>query len=67
MKSKNKIKIDEEKCIGCGNCVPKCKKSVIQIIDGKAKIVGEDICDGLGVCIILCPQGAISLVPEKKT
>ena len=61
----NIIKIDEEKCIGCGNCVPKCHKSVIEIVNGKAKVVGEDYCDGLGVCIINCPQDAISIVPRQ--
>ncbi|NLC51708.1 MAG: 4Fe-4S binding protein, partial [Firmicutes bacterium] len=55
------IKIDEEKCNGCGLCVPACAEGAIQIIDGKAKLVGENLCDGLGACLGDCPQGAITL------
>jgi len=55
------IKIDEEKCNGCGVCVPACAEGALQIIDGKAKLVSEVYCDGLGACLGDCPQGAISI------
>ena len=44
------IRIDEEKCNGCGACVPACVEGALQIIDGKAKLVSETYCDGLGAC-----------------
>lgn len=55
------IKIDEEKCNGCGLCVPNCPEGALQIIDGKARLVGELLCDGLGACIGNCPEGAITI------
>jgi len=55
------IRIDEEKCNGCGVCVPACAEGALQIIDGKAKLVSETYCDGLGVCLGECPQGAITI------
>ena len=55
------IHIDEEKCDGCGLCVPACAEGAIQIIDGKARLVGERLCDGLGACLGDCPRGAISI------
>lgn len=55
------VKIDEEKCDGCGLCVPACAEGAIQIIDGKAKLVSEMYCDGLGACLGECPQDAISI------
>jgi len=58
------IKIDEEKCDGCGACVLSCAEGAIQIIDGKAKLVSENYCDGLGACLCECPQGALSI--EKR-
>lgn len=53
------ITIDEEKCDGCGNCVPACVEGALQIIDGKARLVQESFCDGLGACLGDCPQGAL--------
>ena len=50
------IKIDEEKCDGCGDCVPSCAEGAIQIIDGKARLVSEKYCDGLGACLGECHQ-----------
>ena len=55
------IKIDEEKCNGCGNCVPNCHEGALQIIDGKARLISDLLCDGLGACIGHCPEGAMIL------
>ena len=54
------IKIDEEKCNGCGACAAACHEGAIQMIHGKAKLVREDYCDGLGDCLPACPVDAIS-------
>lgn len=54
------IKIDEEKCNGCGACVSACHEGAIGLIDGKAKLMRDDYCDGLGDCLPSCPTGAIS-------
>lgn len=55
------VHIDEEKCDGCGNCVPACHEGALQIVDGKARLVREVYCDGLGDCLGECPQDAISI------
>ena len=55
------IIIDEEKCDGCGACIPACAEGALQIIEGKAKLVSEVYCDGLGACLGVCPRGAISI------
>lgn len=55
------IKIDEEKCNGCGNCVPNCHEGALQVIDGKVRLVSDLMCDGLGECIGHCPEGAITI------
>lgn len=55
------IKIDEEKCNGCGLCIPNCPEGALQIIDGKVRLVSDLYCDGLGACIGYCPQGAITI------
>ena len=54
------IKIDEEKCNGCGACAAACHEGAIQMINGKAKLTREDYCDGLGDCLPACPVDAIS-------
>lgn len=54
------IKIDENKCDGCGLCVTACHEGAIDLVDGKAKLMREHYCDGLGDCLPACPQGAIS-------
>ncbi len=58
------IRIDEDKCNGCGLCVPSCAEGALQIVDGKAKLVSEQYCDGLGACLGECPQGAL-MVEER--
>lgn len=58
------IRIDEEKCNGCGLCIPGCPEGALQVIEGKLKLVSELLCDGLGACIKECPQGAITI--EKR-
>ncbi len=63
--TRNIVKIDEEKCNGCGLCVPSCAEGALQIIDSKAKLVSEIYCDGLGACLGECPQGAITI--EERT
>ncbi len=61
------IRIDEDKCNGCGACVPACAEGALQIIDGKAKLVSEIYCDGLGACLGECPQGAITIEERAAT
>ncbi len=55
------IKIDEEKCNGCGACLPDCPEGALQIIDGKARLISDLFCDGLGACINACPLDAITI------
>lgn len=54
------IKIDQEKCNGCGACATACHEGAIEMIDGKAKLTREDYCDGLGDCLPACPMDAIT-------
>lgn len=54
------IKIDEQKCNGCGLCAAACHEGAIGILDGKAKLLRDDYCDGLGDCLPACPMNAIS-------
>jgi NAD-dependent dihydropyrimidine dehydrogenase PreA subunit len=59
------IEIDEELCDGCGLCAGGCHESAIQIIDGKARLVGDSLCDGLGACVGECPRGAITVIERE--
>lgn len=59
------VQIDEEKCDGCGLCVPGCEEGAIRIVDGKARLVSDVYCDGLGACLGHCPRGAISIIERE--
>lgn len=59
------VHIDEEKCDGCGQCVPGCEEGAIRIVNGKARLVSDVYCDGLGACLGHCPRGAITLVERE--
>ncbi len=59
------INIDQEKCTGCGLCVTDCPEGALQVIDGKARLVGDLLCDGLGACLTSCPENAIT-VEERE-
>ncbi|MFV0341729.1 MAG: ATP-binding protein, partial [Anaerocolumna sp.] len=54
------IKIDEEKCNGCGVCVSACHEGAIGLVRGKAQLLRDDYCDGLGNCLPVCPTEAIT-------
>jgi ferredoxin len=55
------IKIDEDKCTGCGLCIPNCHEGALQLIDEKARLISDLFCDGLGTCIGHCPEDAITI------
>lgn len=59
------IKIDEDKCNGCGLCIPNCPEGAIRIIDGKARMISDIFCDGLGACLGHCPEGAITIIERE--
>ncbi len=59
------IKIINEKCTGCGLCIPNCPEGAIQIIDNKARLISDLFCDGLGACLGHCPEGAI-IIEERE-
>lgn len=56
------IKIDEDKCTGCGQCLPGCPEGALQLVDGKVRLVKESYCDGLGACLGHCPTGALQVI-----
>ena len=58
------ITIDEDKCTGCGLCIPNCPEGALRIVDGKARLVSDQLCDGLGACLGECPEDAI-LVEQR--
>src|SRR4030042_3335168 len=60
------VRIDEEKCNGCGACVPACAEGALQSMEGKARLVSETYCDGLGACLGECPQGAITIQERES-
>jgi NAD-dependent dihydropyrimidine dehydrogenase PreA subunit len=59
------IQIDEEKCNGCGLCIPNCHEGALQVIDGKARLISDLFCDGLGACLGHCPEGAIEIIERE--
>ncbi len=59
------VLIDEEKCNGCGLCIPNCHEGALRIIDNKARLISDLFCDGLGACISECPIGAISIIKRE--
>lgn len=61
MATRKVINIDQEKCDGCGLCVPSCAEGAIEIVEGKAQLVADRFCDGLGACLGECPQGALTI------
>ena len=65
MATRKIVKIDEEKCTGCGLCIPNCVEGALQIVDGKAKLMSEKFCDGLGACLGHCPQDAITVMERE--
>jgi ferredoxin len=62
---RNIITIDEDKCNGCGQCVPDCPEGALQVIDGKVRLVSDLFCDGLGACLKTCPEGAL-IIEERE-
>ncbi len=65
MATRKIVKIDEEKCSGCGLCIPNCAEGALQIVDGKAKLMSEKFCDGLGACLGHCPEDAITVIERE--
>lgn len=61
------IKIEEEKCNGCGLCINACHEGALQLVDGKARLIGDAYCDGLGACLPECPTGAIAIEEREST
>jgi NAD-dependent dihydropyrimidine dehydrogenase PreA subunit len=62
MATRKIVKIDEEKCTGCGLCIPNCAEGALRVIDGKARLVSDKFCDGLGACLGHCPEDALNVI-----
>jgi NAD-dependent dihydropyrimidine dehydrogenase PreA subunit len=59
------VRIDEEKCDGCGECIPSCAEGAISLVGGKARLSADALCDGLGACLGECPRGAITVIERE--
>ncbi len=59
------IEIDEEKCDGCGLCVPSCAEGSLEVVNGKVRVVADNLCDGLGACLGECPNDALKIVERE--
>lgn len=59
------VRIDENKCNGCGICITACHEGAIELVNGKAKLISDEYCDGLGNCLPGCPQGAIEIIERE--
>jgi len=59
------VKINEEKCNGCGLCINACHEEALVLENGKAKLVSDIYCDGLGDCLPECPTGAIEIIERE--
>jgi Pyruvate/2-oxoacid:ferredoxin oxidoreductase delta subunit len=67
MATRKIVKIDEEKCNGCGLCIPNCAEGAIQIVEGRARLVSDRFCDGLGACLGHCPEDAIQVIEREAS
>ncbi|TRO53958.1 4Fe-4S ferredoxin [Candidatus Bathyarchaeota archaeon] len=61
------VHIDEEKCDGCGQCLPNCAEGALKIVDGKVRLVSDEYCDGLGACLGNCPKDALSIIERDAS
>jgi Pyruvate/2-oxoacid:ferredoxin oxidoreductase delta subunit len=61
-KTRNIIEIDEAKCDGCGQCLGGCAEGALALVEGKARLIGDNYCDGLGACLGQCPAGAMKII-----
>ena len=59
------IQIDDERCDGCGLCIPSCAEGALQIVDGKVRVVADKYCDGLGACLGECPNDALKVIERE--
>ena len=56
-----KPEVDQDKCVGCEECVDVCPVEVFEMVDGKSQPVNEDECLGCESCIEVCEEHAITV------